>query len=641
MAAFGCLVWLVLAGASPPAPGYPYAPYHDGRLDPQTTGWPLTDAERAFVLRPEHERRPGSEAGQHLPAMWPVTPSAGFWGGTQWLETHAKLVDDAVAARGPIDILLVGDSLTQQWGGQFGQPFAPAWQAAFGRLKAVNLGIGGDKTQNLLWRLDHGGVDGLEPRLVVLMIGNNNMFFTPETGIDAAAQGIRQCVRNLRGKFPAAPLILVKILPAHAPGNAFYEDIRRTNAALDGLRLDADPQIRVLDLWSDVTQLDGTLKPGLFSPDNIHLTQDLGYALYARRLKPLVDALLESGAAEDKPMLFAAYYVWYHDGAHPTEPWRHWTSPAVEQLHPGDNPLAQPGDPPLISTAYPLAGLYSSRDAGVAEWHMRLARAAGIDAFLVSWWGANRGLDETFAGTTLPAAERAGMKVALLDELAQYHHDEAVYRAGLAAALQRFQNSPAYLRIDGRPVVYLYQVAADPGLTPESFATVRQHVEAEVGPVYWIVDKLAHNPAAPSEDQIKQIPPEWLTVEGIDSFAFYSTFSHFRAHTYDELAGKYRHLVSLAHGAGKKMILPVHPGHDNSRFREDPYVMPRRDGQTLRDYLRAARDAGADAVLVTSWNEWPESTVVEPSSTWEDPYFYLRLLAEWRGRPFTPIPPPR
>jgi hypothetical protein len=50
--------------------------------------------------------------------------------------------------------------------------------------------------------------------------------------------------------------------------------------------------------------------------------------------------------------------------------------------------------------------------------------------------------------------------------------------------------------------------------------------------------------------------------------------------------------------------------------------MPRRDGQTLRDFLRAATDAGADYVMVTSWNEWPESTVVEPSSSWPDPYQY-------------------
>jgi hypothetical protein len=62
--------------------------------------------------------------------------------------------------------------------------------------------------------------------------------------------------------------------------------------------------------------------------------------------------------------------------------------------------------------------------------------------------------------------------------------------------------------------------------------------------------------------------------------------------------------------------------------------MPRRGGQTLRDFLRAATEAEADFIMVTSWNEWPETTVVEPSSSWPDPYLYLRVLAAWKGKQF-------
>lgn len=263
---------------------YPYAPYNEGKMDPQKSGWPLTEEERAYVLKPEYERRPGREANQHKPALWPVTPSAGFWGGSSWLDMHAKLVQTVKANQGPIDILLVGDSITMQWGA--------AWQKHFGQYKSVNIGIGGDKTQNVLWRLDHGGVEELQPRLIVLLIGNNNMFFTPETGVEAVAQGIKVCVANLREKFPKAPLIVVKIFPAHAPGNRFYEDIQKANAALDPLRLDSDPKVYLLDLWNDMVNADGTLKQGLFTPDNIHLTQDGGYELYASKLKPLVASLL-------------------------------------------------------------------------------------------------------------------------------------------------------------------------------------------------------------------------------------------------------------------------------------------------------------------------------------------------------------
>ncbi|NCY01907.1 MAG: hypothetical protein EBX36_03120 [Planctomycetia bacterium] len=260
--------------------------------EPQKTGWPLSPEEEAYVLKPEYERRPGAEVMQHKPELWPVVPAAGFWGGRSWLDTHAGLVKVAEANKGPIDILLVGDSITMQWGA--------AWQKHFGGHKTVNIGIGGDKTQNVLWRLDHGGVAGLEPRLVVLMIGNNNMFFTPETGIAPAARGIKACADNLREKFPTTEIVVVKVLPAHAPGHPFYEDIKRVNAALDGLHLDADPKTHVLDICPDMVEADGTLKKSLYAGDNVHLTPE-GYDVYARRLAPLAAQLLAASRPTATP----------------------------------------------------------------------------------------------------------------------------------------------------------------------------------------------------------------------------------------------------------------------------------------------------------------------------------------------------
>jgi lysophospholipase L1-like esterase len=248
--------------------------------EPQKTGWPLTTNERAYVVdKPEYDRRPGRESNKHLPQLWPQVPTAGHFGGDSWLKLHEAHVKTVLANQGPLDVLLVGDSITIQWG--------ESWKQHFPDLKAVNIGIGGDKTQNVLWRLDHGGVEGLQPKAIVLMIGNNNMFFTPETGIEAAAKGIEMCLKNLREKFPAAAIIVAKILPAHAPGNRFYEDIKKTNAALDPLNLDNDPKVKMLDLWSDFTNADGTIKKDLLTPDNIHLSP-AGYELYAKRLKPLL-----------------------------------------------------------------------------------------------------------------------------------------------------------------------------------------------------------------------------------------------------------------------------------------------------------------------------------------------------------------
>ncbi len=205
------LVLLILVG---------YFPLAGRCAEPPAVGWPLREAETNYVPRPEHERRPGVAQKKHQPALWPVTPTAGHWGGSKWLETHAKLVAHVQATRGPIDVLLVGDSITQQWGSALERkPLNAAWQKHFSRYQTVKLGIAGDKTQNVLWRLDHGGVEGLRPRLVVLLIGNNNMFYTRETGVAAAAQGITGVRRKIYGlSFPRPNLSSQQFFPAHRSG---------------------------------------------------------------------------------------------------------------------------------------------------------------------------------------------------------------------------------------------------------------------------------------------------------------------------------------------------------------------------------------------------------------------------------------
>jgi len=138
----------------------------------------------------------------------------------------------------------------------------------------------------------------------------------------------------------------------------------------------------------------------LLAPLALHA---IDYAACASKLKPLLQRQL-AGAAKPapvsaspaskeepiRPLVFAAYYCWYPTGDHPRQPWLHWTYPS-SQTNALSLKSRRPGEPPPNSAARPLIGLYDSADPAVAEWHARLAKAAGIDAFLVDWWDTHIG----------------------------------------------------------------------------------------------------------------------------------------------------------------------------------------------------------------------------------------------------------
>ena len=354
----------------------------------------------------------------------------------------------------------------------------------------------------------------------------------------------------------------------------------------------------------------------------------------------IANAHAETAPAK-KPMLLANYYTWYATGPGKHGVWTHWiTHPKADALRKEAKATGKVvqsfTQQEIASVFWPLAGLYDSDDAEIVRWHIRLAKAAGIDAFLVDWWGSGswqrvpRLTESAFEKVILPIAREENFKVALLDEPVNFMPLDKT-KIWVADYLAKYKDDPAYLKIDGKPVYYIYQVCFKPGTNPDQFAELKQYVEAKVGPVYWMCEAITNG------GNNFCIPDQWLKTEGIDSFSFYSTFSIFHANTYEQIAGRYAKVTRQAHETGRKMCLPVHPGHNNTQSAADhrnDYDMDRRDGQTLKDYLRAATDAGADYVMITSFNEWPESTVIEPSSSWADPYQYLKILAEWKGIPF-------
>lgn len=197
----------------------------------------------------------------------------------RWQQMNAGQVGRA--EKGDIDVMFVGDSLTEMW------PM-PLWDSNFGRLKPANFGIGGDHTGNLLWRLKQPAVAALKPKLVVLMIGVNNINLCNEQP-DEVFSGIQTVVAMLRQHYPGARILLNAVLPEGVPES----DERRRIAALN-------EQVRTLgdgksvffrDYGAHIMGDGGTLSKEL-QPDLLHFSEK-GYRVLAGAIRPDIEALLK------------------------------------------------------------------------------------------------------------------------------------------------------------------------------------------------------------------------------------------------------------------------------------------------------------------------------------------------------------
>lgn len=368
------------------------------------------------------------------------------------------------------------------------------------------------------------------------------------------------------------------------------------------------------------------------------------------RLSCLLVGLSAVVGAAPRPLALAYYYTWYGTPWGKAGTFQKWSDPQRGgELMPGGTDAGTLLFPPAIrqlrSGAYPLIGPYDSMNRDVVRWHIRLAKAAGLDAFLVDWWGEAgwqkppHWTRDVFRDVILPIAEEEDFKVVLFDETPQFLDNFAQVKQWTREALARYAKSPAYLRIDGKPVWAVYQLW-EGKLTPDQARELIQETEAAVGPVYWIFDKMRARGKAQGGIELF-CPEEWLAVKEIDCFSGYAMFSTWRVDEYAKLKPIYSGFAESVHAAGKRVMLPVHPGHDNRRINDKPYLIERQDGATYRGFWRAAAEAGADFIGITSFNEWPETTVIEPALTWPDPYLYLRITAEFQGATFTvPALPP-
>ncbi len=211
-----------------------------------------------------------------------------------WVKRHEEFV--AIARQGNVEVLFVGDSITDFWrrddkksGGK------KIWDQHFAPLKAANFGISGDRTQHVLWRLENGELEGITPKVVVLMIGTNNTGFerdgkTVRNTPPETAAGVTAIVKKLRASLPQTKILLLGIFPrGEKPDNPSRREIAEINATI--AKLADGKTVRYLDLGPRFLDAAGVL-PREFMPDFLH-PGELGYEMWADAIKAPLAAMLK------------------------------------------------------------------------------------------------------------------------------------------------------------------------------------------------------------------------------------------------------------------------------------------------------------------------------------------------------------
>ncbi len=201
-----------------------------------------------------------------------------------WAERHEAKLQEKASRQ--VDLVFLGDSITHGWDGSFRPGPERVWSAYYGDRNALNLGFSGDRTEHVLWRLEHREVDGLAPRAVVLLIGTNNVGHGGQTVAEAEA-GVRAVCRAIRAKMPRAKLILLAVFPRLDKGSEVAAKVEELNRRIAALGRDAG--MTFLDINRALLESDGSLSRDVMY-DLLH-PGPVGYVRWAEALEPTIRKL--------------------------------------------------------------------------------------------------------------------------------------------------------------------------------------------------------------------------------------------------------------------------------------------------------------------------------------------------------------
>ena len=189
---------------------------------------------------------------------------------------------------GPCDIAFIGDSITQGWEGNGKN----VWAKFYGGRKCLNFGVGGDRTEHVLWRFEQGQLNGIKPKAAVLMIGTNNSNKNKD-GTEAYSEaeileGVKAIVQQLRERTPETKVLVLGIFPRGATFSTQRGKLLQINQAL--AKLADGKMIHYLDFGSQLIEADGSISKTLM-PDYLHLSE-AGYEIWANAIEAKLKELL-------------------------------------------------------------------------------------------------------------------------------------------------------------------------------------------------------------------------------------------------------------------------------------------------------------------------------------------------------------
>jgi beta-glucosidase len=193
---------------------------------------------------------------------------------------QSQVLERAKAAPGDYDIEFIGDSITQGWEGAGRN----VWQEFYGKRKAINMGVGGDRTEHVLWRFEQGQLDGIKAKAAIVMIGTNN---SNDSEADIL-EGVVAIVRQIRIRQPGAKIILLGIFPRGQTFSALRGKLLQVNQAL--AKMEDGKNIFYIDFGSQLIESDGSISRSMMA-DFLH-PGEAGYRIWANAVEPKLKEIL-------------------------------------------------------------------------------------------------------------------------------------------------------------------------------------------------------------------------------------------------------------------------------------------------------------------------------------------------------------